>query len=108
MIDDLEEKHREAQRAALVEEEAHYTRLARVFGTGDGVEVLEWLLDVSGLWSRAIPDERAFGKFELGRFIYNQISMADIGIAHALLDRRAHKAQEIRNAERRRVEKNVL
>ena len=107
MIEDAEERRVEAQRTALMEEEAHYTRLSRVFGSSDGVEILEWLLELSGLFSRNISDERAFGKFELGRFVYNQISMADVGIAHKLLDRRVRQAQAVRNAERQRIEKST-
>lgn len=106
MIDDSDQKRAEVQRQALMREEAHYAAIARVFGSADGVEVLEWLLtDVCGYWRGSLDTERDLGKFELGRFVFNHVCMADMTIAHTLLDRRRNAAQAVRNAERQRIEK---
>ena len=95
---------KEAQRRELFEEEAHYAGLSRVFGTPDGIETLEWLLEVSGYWSRVLPDERSIGKFELGRFVFDQVCLADLSIAHKVLERRRKKAEDVRAKERRRID----
>lgn len=98
----------DAKRRDLLEEEAHLARLKSVFGSGDGIAVLEWLLDVSGYWSGSVPDERAFGKFELGRFVFNQVCLADLEIAHKILDGRRVAAENIRRDERRRIEEEAF
>ena len=106
MIDDNDQKRVETQRQALMREEAHYAALARVFGSPDGIAVLEWLLtDLCGYWRSSLDSERELGKFELGRFVFNHVCMANINIAHTLLDRRRNAAQAVRNAERQRIEK---
>lgn len=108
MLDDLEQidqRRAEARRQALLDEDNHIERIKRVFGTPDGVAVAEWLLELSGYWSRVLPDERAIGRFDLGRSIFNQICLADIGIANQLLDRRRKMAESVRMAEKRRIEK---
>ena len=98
----------EAHRKALAKEEAHYAAIARVFGSADGLDVLEWLLtDVCGYWRGSLDSERELGKFELGRFVFNHVCMANINIAHTLLDRRRNAAQAVRNAERQRIEKQA-
>ena len=106
--DETYAKRKEQQQAELAKEEAHYGRLQRVFGTADGLDVLEWLLtDVCGFWRSRLDTERELGKFELGRTLFNQVCMADIEIAHSLLDRRRRQAEAVRNAERRKLEKGV-
>ena len=95
---------KEAQRRALLEEEAHYASLSRVFGQSEGIEALEWLLEIAGYWSRVLSDERAIGKFELGRFIFDQVCLADLSIAHKVLERRRKKAEDVRSKERRRID----
>lgn len=106
MIEDADQARAEAQRKALADEENHYLRIKRVFGTSEGTEVLEWLLtDLCGYWRGGFDSEREFGRFELGRTIFNQICVADIGIAHNLLDRMRNQAEAVRLAERRRIEK---
>ncbi len=102
MIDD-DEKRLEAQRAGLLKEEAHYASLCRVFGTPEGQDVLEWLLEISGFWRSTLETERQLGKFELGRFVFNQICMADADIAHAQLDRKRRQAEAVRNSEKQRI-----
>jgi hypothetical protein len=104
VIDDSDRK--EEYLKALNKEEAHYSALKRVFGTVDGLDILEWLLtDLCGYWRSVLDTERSIGKFELGRTLFNQVCLADIGIVHALLDRRREQAQAVRNDERRRIEK---
>jgi hypothetical protein len=106
VIDDTDKDRAAAQRQALMQEEAHYNALKRVFGTDTGLDVLEWLLtDLCGYWRGRLDNERELGKFELGRFIFNQVCMADMNIAHSLLDRRRKAAEAVRNAERQRIEK---
>jgi hypothetical protein len=103
---DNDEQRAEAQRNALIEEDRHYANIKRVFGTADGLDVLEWLLtDLCGYWRSRFDTEGERGKFELGRFIFNQVCVADIDICHALLERRRKQAEAVRNEERRRIEK---
>lgn len=105
MSDDIDEQRAEAQRKALIDEEAHYNALKRVFGTAEGADILEWLLtDLCGYWRGSLATERELGRFELGRTVFNQVCMADIDIAHGLLERRRHKAEAVRNAEKKRIE----
>ena len=71
MSDEHDQKRREQHAAALAQEEAHYNRIKRVFGTADGLEVLEWLLsDVCGFWRGRLDNDRELGKFELGRLVF--------------------------------------
>lgn len=110
MADEFEKRERdkiEAKRQALLDEENRLALIARAFGTPDGIELAEWLLELCGYWSRLLADERSIGKFELGRFVFNQICMADIGIVHKLLDRRKRMAEKVRNAEKRKIEKGA-
>ena len=106
VLDDNDEQRAEAQRKALIDEEAHYNALRRVFGTQEGADILEWLLtDLCGYWRGSLVTERELGRFELGRTIFNQVCMADIDIAHGMLDRRRRKAELVRNEERKRIER---
>jgi hypothetical protein len=106
VIDDNDEQRAEAQRKALNDEEAHYNALRRVFSSEEGANILEWLLtDLCGYWRGSLVTERELGRFELGRTIFNQVCMADIEIAHNLLDRRRRQAEAVRNDERKRIEK---
>ena len=78
------------------EEESHYTRLARVFDSADGFQVLQWLLDLTGYWQDGLHDERAVARFELGRTIVNQVALADLSIVTRLLDvRRDEKLRQM-------------
>ena len=105
MLDDSDEQRAEYQRKELIAEEAHYNSLRRVFGTEEGANILEWLLtDLCGYWRGSLVTERELGRFELGRTIFNQVCMADIEIAHGLLDRRQRQAEAVRNAEKKRIE----
>ena len=104
MLED-DEQRAEDKRKALLDEENHYAVIRRVFGTTDGLDVLEWLLtDLCGYWRSRFDTEGERGKFELGRFIFNQVCVADIEICHALLERRRKQAEAIRNAEKKRIE----
>ncbi len=106
MLDEHDEQRAEAQRKALIDEEKHYATIKRVFGTADGLDVLEWLLtDLCGYWRSRFDTEGERGKFELGRFIFNQVCVADIEICHELLERRRKQTEAIRNEEKRRIEK---
>ena len=107
MIGDYDEEQSraiEAKRSALAEEQKRLMRIKRVFGSGDGLDVLEWLLHISGYWSSELHNERAIGRFELGRFVFNQVSLADIDIAHSLLDRRRKPAEALRQAELKKLD----
>jgi len=91
MIDDLEQREHDLLRQQLnriVEEENHYKRLARVFGTEDGFCIFEWLLELTGYWSTNITGERNLARFELGRTLFDQLSLADLNLALAILDHR--------------------
>jgi hypothetical protein len=108
VIDYDHQKKVDDQRAALAKEESHYNAVRRVFGSPEGADVLEWLLnDLCGYWRNRLDSEREIGKFELGRTLFNQVCMADIEIAHGLLDRRRKQAEAVRNEERRRIEKQT-
>jgi hypothetical protein len=103
-----EEQRAERKRAALIEEERHYETLRRVFSTADGADVLEWILtDLCGYWRVRLDGERELGKFELGRHLFNQVCMADIGIIHNMLDPRRKAAEAVRIEERRKMEKGT-
>ena len=105
MSDDTDNRAEE-KLSALLAEENHYGQLKRVFGTPDGLDVLEWLLtDVCGYWRGRLDTEREIGKFELGRLVFNQVCLGDIDIVHTLLDRRRKKAEDIRLKEKRAIEK---
>lgn len=95
----------DAKRKELLEEDAHYKRLATVFGTKDGREVLAWLLDLCGYWTDRMDTERLLGRFELGRVIFNHICVADFDIASDQINRRRLLALEARRDEQRRLEK---
>jgi hypothetical protein len=103
---DEDAKRKELHRTAFLQEENHYNAIKRVFGTDDGTVVLEWLLtDLCGYWRGSLANERELGRFELGRTVFNQVCMADIEIAHNILDRRRKAAETVRNKERKRFEK---
>jgi len=105
VLDEHDEQRAEAQRKALIDEEDHYNAIKRVFGTEEGTVVLEWLLtELCGYWRGSLVTERELGRFELGRTVFNQVCMADIEIAHNLLDRRRKQAEAVRTAEKRRIE----
>jgi hypothetical protein len=111
MIDDYDSRQdasNEKRRKALVEEENHRIILQRVFGSDDGAYVLRWLLDLCGYWASSFPTERAFGKFELGRTVFNQLCLVDLSIINALLDRRRQQAEAVRIEERKRIESKRL
>jgi len=106
VLDEHEDKRAEAHRKALNDEEAHYNAIKRVFGSDEGTSILEWLLtELCGYWRGSLVTERELGRFELGRTIFNQVCMADIEIAHNLLDRRRRQAEAVRNEERKRIDK---
>jgi len=91
MIDDLEQREHDLlrqQHDRLITEENHYTRIKRVFGTEDGFIIFEWLLELTGYWSTNLTGERNIAKFELGRTLFDQLSLADLDLASAILDRR--------------------
>lgn len=87
----------------LIKEEAHYTRLANVFGSSEGIEILEWLLEICGYWTASIENERRMGKFEIGRHLLNQLCIADIELVHVILSRRGQVARAEMDAEKKRV-----
>lgn len=89
------------------EEENHYARLARVFDTADGFEILQWLLSITGYWDPGLHDERAVARFELGRLIFNQVSLADLAIITRLLDARRDEKLTQLDAEKRRLEERL-
>ena len=105
MSDEHDQKRIEQIQAAFAKEESRYNKIKRVFGTPEGLDVLEWLLtDLCGYWRGSLDSERELGKFELGRYLFNQVCMADIGIAHFMLDSRRRQAEAVRIEERKRLE----
>jgi hypothetical protein len=94
----------DTKRKDLLEEEAHFARLRSVFGTAEGLDILEWLMDICGFWAAGISDERALGKYELGRFMFHQVCLADIAIATEMFDRRRRAAEAVRRSERKQIE----
>lgn len=88
MEDHTKDRIAEALRE-LIEERNHYHRLARVFGSPEGFEVLEWLLELTGYWRPV--NENKIELFELGRKIFHHVSLGDMDIAHRLLDSRRER-----------------
>ena len=89
---------------SLLEEENHYTRLSRVFGTDEGIEIFEWLLELCGYWKSTVAEERQLGKHELGRFIFNQLCVANMNLVVRVLQRRKAESDKVRADERKKVE----
>lgn len=100
----MENEKIEAQRAVLNSDENRRVMLSRVFGGADGRELLEWLLDISGFWLSSHPDERAAGKFELGRFVFNSVCMANLETVFEVLIDRRDKAERRMAEYKRRLE----
>lgn len=94
----------DAKRKAYLEEEAHYKRLSAVFGTPDGVRVVEWILnELCGYWAPTIvPNE--LERYSVGRALFNAISFADIEIAHKILSNRRASAKAAMQEERKQIE----
>ncbi len=91
----------------LVQEENHLRMLHNVFGQGDGPKVLEWILDACGYWNAAPQGERAVGKLDFARYLYNQVSMADPEVTYAIIALRRNSAEEQRRADRLAAEKKI-
>ena len=107
---DLETRVHERAQQRLQEysdEKNHYARLARVFDSADGFEILQWLLSITGYWDPVLHDERALARFELGRLIFNQVSLADLNIVTRLLDHRRDKKLNQLDAEKRQIESDL-
>ena len=105
--DDRDRDRREQMLQEYNEEQNHYARLARVFDSADGFEVLQWLLSITGYWDDGLYDERAIARYELGRLIFNQVSLADLNIITRLLDHRRDEKLKQLDAEKRQVESKI-
>jgi hypothetical protein len=93
------------KRKELLDEANHIERIKRVFGSEDGIVVLDWLLsDLCQFWAIGL-DATNIGQFQTGRSLFNFISMADATIANALLDRRRQAVDMVRREDKKRVEK---
>jgi hypothetical protein len=98
--DDYESENIRKRIQELSDEEAFNAKVARVFGTPDGIEVAEWLLrDLCGYWRKPIPD---VGVYEVGRSFIHAICLADMDIWTKLVKRRMALAEEGRAAEKKR------
>lgn len=91
----------------LVEEENHMRRLHNVFGQGDGPAVLAWLLDYCGYWRATVHSEKDVGKLDVGRFLFNQVAMADPEITYQIISARRNEAEKQRQADRQAAELRV-
>jgi len=97
----------DAKLKGLQSESDHLERIKRVFSGDDGLAVLEWLLsDLCAFWSPGL-DASNIGSFGVGRTIFDAVTLADINIAHALLDRRRSAANKVREEEAKRIEKEA-
>lgn len=95
----------DAKRRDLQAEEDHRFRIGKAFGGDDGLAVLEWILsDLCGFWDTSV-DSETLGKFNVGRTLFNHISLANPDIAVAILQRRRQAAESVRMAEIKRLEK---
>ena len=107
MIEDYDTKRKasiEAKRKELDEEEKHFARLRKVFGTPEGTDIFIWLLDLLHYWTERIDSDRHMGRFELGRYLFNQMCLADMATVNEVLARRSKAAESMRIEERRALD----
>jgi hypothetical protein len=91
----------------LADEDNRYIRFSKVFGSNEGIEVFTDLLEVCGYWRETINDERTMGKFELGRLLFNLMSVANLEVCHTILKRRADAVITRRMQDKVEAERNV-
>jgi hypothetical protein len=97
----------DGKRKDLQAESDHLDRIRKVFSGDDGLAVLEWILsDLCQFWSLGL-DASNIGQFNLGRSIFDTVTLADINIAHALLDRRRAIADRVRREDEKRLEREA-
>ena len=95
-----------SKRKALSDEANHYARIRGVFSTDEGRMVAEWILsDLCDFWAASLDDSNIW-RYNVGRAFFNAIAVADMGIAHGILDHRRSLAEETRNEERKRLEQD--
>ena len=99
MIDNKRAAWIEAKRKDLADEESHYERIVRVFGTPEGIRVAEWILqDLCKYWIPSVGADD-LGRYNVGRTFFDALAVADIGICHRILDARRNLADRQRKAE---------
>jgi hypothetical protein len=82
----------ESKRADLADEESHYNRIKRVFGTDDGIAVAQWILqDLCRYWIPSLGADD-LGRYNVGRVFIDTLAIADIGICHRIFDARRELA----------------
>ena len=87
----------------IAEEEAFDARLARVFGSADGIEVAEWVLGILGYW-KPVKDVPLY---EAGRLFLHKLAAADIDLWHRLVERQQARATDAREAEKRTYNQRI-
>jgi len=110
VIEDVDQTRRDNLRSKkqfFIEEENHYTRLGRVFGSEDGKQVFEWILDKTGYWRGHIETERQMGVYEFAKLLFTEISLADIEIANGILARRVKAIRASRKKEKAQVDQEI-
>ena len=108
-MDEIHETRMRIARSRIDEianRERHYKRVSGVFGTDDGIKIVEWLLDITEYWTN-IGDDRSVGKYEVGRVIVDHICMADTDIFNEVLSRRKHAAEAELEQEKARLHQTL-
>ena len=82
----------------IAEEESFDARVTRVFGTPDGIEVAEWLLQVFGYW-RPVKD---LALYEAGRLFMHKIGAANLDLWLSIVKRQHQRALDTRAAEKKK------
>lgn len=103
MPEDQEREAYERRLREIVEEEAFDARMVRVFGTPDGIEVAEWLLQVFGYW-KPVKDVVLF---EAGRFFMHKLGAASLDLWTQLVARQHQRALDERAKEKQKFNQAI-
>ena len=99
-IEDYERDNYRKRLEEISEAERFTIKVARVFGTPDGLEVAEWILrELCGYWREPIID---LGAYKVGRTIINVLCQGDLGTWIELVKRRQSEANSSRADEKRK------
>ena len=103
MPDEDEREGAEINLRQIAEQEALHARLARVFGTADGIEALEWLFELLGYWL-PITDVTTY---EVARRLEREILRADVDLYCRLMTRQSERASAVRAEEKKKLNERL-
>lgn len=108
MSEDRRQAYLESLRRDIADEDAHYSRIKRVFETPEGVAVAEWVLsELCGYWLPSLGSDN-LGRYSVGRAFFHALSVADIGICHRILDSRRALADRQRAEDKAKLSQAEL